>query len=274
MYNGECPIMKKLMDPYLDGELGVNDALRVDAHLQECEDCREMVLAQQEFLGLVHDAASVAPAPEFTARCLRAALEREVRRSASRRATRMSWIAASVSVLSILVLIITIGASRQPVPNLVQVAVMQHQTSLQQPDAFGVLSSDPATVSSWFDRHLPFKVELPKNGVPEFRLVGGRVATAGATRAAYVAYQAGEETVSLLVNPPQEIRIMGREVINFRNILFHPADVGGFHTLEWSDSGHTYVLVASSPRLVSQACLLCHGSERGREFISGFANGI
>jgi anti-sigma factor RsiW len=137
-----------------------------------------------------------------------------------------------------------------------------------------VIGQDGATVSWWLENHLNFDVDIPRNTSEEFRLVGGRVAQTANIRAAYVAYRVGEDTVSLLITPPQEIRLAGRDVISFRNILFHPADVDGHHTLEWSDSRHTYVLVASSPRLVSDACLICHGSDQGRQFISGFANGI
>jgi anti-sigma factor RsiW len=115
-------------------------------------------------------------------------------------------------------------------------------------------------------------VGIPKDGNPAFELVGGRVVEGAQTPAAYLAYRTSEETVSLLVTPPQETRLSGRDVISFRNILFHPADVSGYHTLEWSDSGHTYVLVSSSPRAVYQACLICH-REGGRELLNGFANG-
>jgi hypothetical protein len=79
--------------------------------------------------------------------------------------------------------------------------------------------------------------------------------------------------VSLLVTPPQETRLNGREVISFRNILFHPAEVSGYHTLEWSDSKYTYVLVSESPRALYRGCQICHGSEAGRTLLSGFTSG-
>jgi anti-sigma factor RsiW len=269
-----CPTIKKLMTPYLDGELDVKECLRVDTHLQECEECRETFLADKQFLTIVHDAAAVAPAPEFTARCLRAALDREVRNSAPRRRSRLPWIASLISLVAAGILLLTVGGSRRPVPDLVRLAVNEHHAFLRAPDGLDLRTNDGGLVSSWLQTRLHFDIDIPKNTPPDFQLMGGRIATDGAARAAYVAYQVGDETVSLLVTPPQEIRFAGREVISFRNTLFHPADVDGFHTLEWSDSRHTYVLVASSPRLVTQACQICHGSNRDRHFIDGFANGI
>jgi hypothetical protein len=121
---------------------------------------------------------------------------------------------------------------------------------------------------------LPFTVDLPDKGLPGFELVGGQVVEDSQGPAAYVAYGTGRETVSLLVMPPRETRLSGRDVISFRNILFHPADVSGYHTLEWSDNRNTYVLVSSKPRAVYQACQLCHQSTAGRELVSGFADGL
>ncbi len=265
----------KLMHPYLDGALDVKESVRVESHLKECQECRETVLAEKAFLSLVHEAAVVKPAPPFMARCLRAALDREVRQNLRpRRTVRLPWIATAVGIAVALVGLIVLGTAPHQVPDLVKLAVRQHQLSLRQPDALDVVGHDAPTVSSWLEHRLGFRVDLPHNTPEEFRLVGGRIAETAAPPAAYVAYRVGEETVSLLITPPQEIRLAGRDVISFRNILFHPADVDGYHTLEWSDSRHTYVLVASSPRLVSQACLICHGSDPGRQFVSGFANGI
>lgn len=269
-----CDSIIRLMTPYLDGELDVRESLRVDAHLQECEHCRETFLADKAFLTIVHDAAAVAPAPEFTARCLRAALDREVREAPPRRRSRVPWIAAVIGLATAATLLLSLGEPRHPVPDLVQLAVNQHRTYLRAPDSLDIRSDDGALVSSWLQSRLHFDIDIPKNTPPGYHLEGARIAADREPRAAYVAYTVGDETVSLLVTPPQEIRFAGREVISFRNMLFHPADVDGYHTLEWSDSRHTYVLVASTPRMVSDACRLCHSSNRDRQVIDGFANGV
>jgi anti-sigma factor RsiW len=271
----DCSTVMKMMYPYLDGALDVKESVRVEEHLKACECCREAYLAERAFLSLIRDAAVVPPAPTYTEACLRAALDREIRKSVRQRGrSRLPWIAAAAGIAFVVFGLIVLGTTRYKMPDLVQLAVQHHQLSLRHPHALDVIDDDPAVVSELLERRLNFDVDIPRNSPEEFQLVGGRVAQTANLRAAYVVYRVGDETVSLVITPPQEIRLAGRDVISFRNILFHPADVAGHHTLEWSDSRHTYVLVASSPRMVSDACRICHGSDQGRQFISGFANGI
>ncbi len=181
--------------------------------------------------------------------------------------------AAAFCLVAAVAIFVTWSESGARVPRLVKLAVEAHTTYLRNPETLNVTSNDGAAVSSWLSERLHFDVGIPKDGTPAIELVGGRVVEDAQTRAAYLAYRTGEETVSLLVTPPQETRLSGREVISFRNILFHPADVSGYHTLEWSDSRHTYVLVSSSPRAVYQACLICHRAEGDRDLLAGFASG-
>lgn len=271
----DCSTIMRLVHAYLDGQLDVKESLRVESHLQECQDCRENFLAEKEFQSLVHRSVTVTPAPEFTSRCLQAALDREVRhRVRARRFRRLPWMAAAIALTAAVAVFVAMTESKARVPRLVTLAVDAHTTYLRDPAALDVTSTDGAVVSSWLSNRLPFEVAIPSRGLPEFELVGGRVIADSQTPAAYLAYGTGGETVSLLMMPPQETRLTGREVISFRNILFHPADVSGYHTLEWSDNRYTYVLVSSSRRAVDQACLLCHQSSAGRELVSGFANGL
>lgn len=268
-----CSETKKLLDAHLDGELDVTESLRVESHLQACPECRETFLAEKEFRALVQSNLAVAPAPEFTARCLQAALDREVRRRArARRSWRLPWIAAALALVTGVTTFVAMNESSARVPHLVKLAVDAHSSYLQDPGSLDFKNNDGAVVSSWLTEQLHFDIGIPKEAVPTIELAGGEVVADAQTRAAFLAYRMGNEHVGLLVTPPQETRLSGREVISFRNILFHPADVSGFHTLEWSDSRHTYVLVSSSPRAVYQACLICHGSGGGRDLLSGFAN--
>lgn len=270
----DCSTTMKLVHAHLDGQLDVKESLRVESHLQECPYCRENFLAEKEFQNLVHRNVPVTPAPEFASRCIQTALDREVReRVRARRSGRLPWMAAALVVVTAVGVFVAIETFGARVPRLVKLAIHEHASYLQDPASLDVTSSDGAVVSSLLTQRLHFDIGIPQDSLSEIQLIGGRVVDDPRTPAAYLAYRTGDETVSLLVTPPQETRLSGREVISFRNILFHPADVSGYHTLEWSDSRHTYVLVSSSPRAVYQACLICHRSDGGRELLSGFANG-
>lgn len=272
-----CRDIRKLLDAHLDGELDVRESLRVESHLQGCPECREIFLQEKEYRELVLSNKPVTAAPEFASRCIQTALDREVRRRIrARRSWRLPWVAASLALIAAGAgAFVAISESSGRVPRLVKVAVEEHSDYLRNPASLDVTSSDGAVVSTWLQERLGFDIDIPK--IPTqfpMELVGGSVvADAQTPTAAYLAYRVDGETVSLLVTPPQETRLNGRDVISFRNILFHPADVAGYHTLEWSDSGHTYVLVSESPRAVYQGCQICHGSEAGRSLLSGFTSG-
>jgi len=52
----DCATVTKLLHPHLDRELDVKESLRVQLHLQECPYCREIFLAEKEFLDLCAEA--------------------------------------------------------------------------------------------------------------------------------------------------------------------------------------------------------------------------
>lgn len=268
-----CHDIGKMLDAYLDGELDVRESLRVESHLQECLDCRETFLAEKEFHNLVHTTELVAPAPEFAHRCIQAALSREARLRKARPYRRLMsppWVAASFALASTVavMLFVFLKVSGEQPPGLVKWAVAEHRQAIQDPSRLQITSSDPQVVSRWLYEQ-GFNVALPPLKMGHIRLLGARAASQNSDRAAYVAYQIGNERVSLLATTPKEIRLTDRAVA-FQNILFHPSTVDGSYTLQWSDSQHTYVLVAKAQHAAHQACAVCHGEVRSREMEDGF----
>ncbi len=269
-----CSEIRTLRDAYLDGELDVRESLRVESHLQGCEECRESFLADKEFQDLVRQGLAVSHAPEFTARCIQTALDRAARQQVrARRSWGLPSMAAALALIAGVVAFVAMSESSARVPRLVKVAVEEHTAYLRNPASLDITSNDGAVVSAWLEERLHFDIGIPQTSTPTHELIGGSVVVDAQTPAAYLAYRTGDETVSLLVTPPQETRLNGRAVISFRNILFHPAEVSGYHTLEWSDGGHTYVLVSTSPEIVNRGCQICHGSDAGRSLLAGFTSG-
>ncbi len=273
----DCSTVIKLLHPYLDRELDVKEAVRIQTHLQECPYCRELFSAEQAFQDLVRQNAAPPPAPEFARWCVEAALSRESRRPRLRRLRwrpgRVAAGAGAVAVAAALVAVL-VGVFTPSVPGLVTLAVAQHQAYLNHPDSLDVTDGDASVVAARLEDRLHFKLRIPTEPVADIRLLGGRVVEDGDRRVAHLVYRLGDQqTVSLLMTPPQEVRVSGRNAIAFKNILFHPADVAGYQTLQWSDRRHTYVLVSSEPGAVYQACVICHGSGRSRDTIAGFVSG-
>jgi anti-sigma factor RsiW len=271
-----CPDVMKLMQAHLDGELDVKESLRVQTHLQECPSCRDHFVSEHAFQDLVQRNASPPPAPEFARQCLSVALAREARQ---RRPARSRWpsptvFAALGAVAVALLWFVFAWSFSTPVPGLVQLAVDQHRAYLDHPDSLDVTSDDVRAVATWLEHTLKFDTGLSAEPVADLRLVGARALADGDRRAAYLVYRLGDDTVSLLMTPPQDVRVSSRDVIAFKNILFHPADVDGYHTLQWSDNRHTYVLVSDQPKAVTNGCVICHSSSQSRNTIAGFQEGI
>lgn len=273
----DCSTIMKLLHPHLDGELDVKESIRVQTHLQECPFCRENFMAEKAFRDLVHQHATTKPAPQFAKHCVSAALARETRamaRSRSRWRSPRLLAPLGIAVAALIMLVVSTGLFRDPTSGLVKAAVTTHHAYLDDPASLQIQSSDTRLVSAWLERRLRFSLDLPTQAVPNLHLVGGRIANDGDHRAAHLVYRLGESTVSLLMTPPQEVRLSGQDVISFKNILFHPATIQGLHTLQWSDSRHTYVLVSDQPDALYEACVICHGSVKGRDVISGFRNRV
>ncbi len=274
----DCETIAKLIHPHLDRELSVKESLRVQVHLQECVSCRAAFLAEKDFLDLLRPMITTKTVPAFARRRISAALAREAHRHDRRRSR---WVTSSglvalsgTAVVAVaLAFFVFFNASSEPVPDLVGWAVAEHRQSLKYPSRLDVTNSDPQAVSRWLYAQ-DLNVALPPLKLDHITLIGARSSSRKTDRAAYIAYQIDNERVSLFATSPREGRVAGRNAVAFRNILFHPATVDGYYTLQWTDSRHTYVLVAKQRHTVHQACAVCHGETRSREMEEGLTQGI
>jgi anti-sigma factor RsiW len=266
----ECLTIIKLVHAYLDGELDVKEAIRVQTHLEECERCRQLYQDEKAFLDLLPSQLNP-PAPLFARQGISDLLSRE---AARRQRKRRRWaIVLSPAVLAaVVVMVVFFALPRSRVPSLVQVAVSEHERYLRGQHSLGVISRNPQTVMSWLEQRVQMPLYIELEAVPEAQLVGAK-APVRDTQAAYLAYRFGNEPVSLLVAPPREISMSQDDVRLFRNTLFFPGQVEGHQTLQWSDRRHTYVLVAEQAGTLAQACVICHSSDEGRALIAGFSVG-
>jgi anti-sigma factor RsiW len=149
----DCSTIMKLVHAYLDGQLDVKESLRVESHVQECQDCRENYLAEKEFQSLVHRSATVTPAPGVCARCLQATLSGSAspRASALPPALSPPWVATSLVVASTVAVafFIFLKVPGEQPPGLVKWAVAEHRQAIQDPSRLQITSSDPQVVSRW-----------------------------------------------------------------------------------------------------------------------------
>lgn len=239
----DCSAIRRLIEPSLDRELDVKDALSVQSHLKDCAPCRELLLDEQEFLALLPATLAPAPAPEVLRLAVADTLSREVERLEQ---TKRRWraLASPAMLLAVAALaLFFVLIPRSGVPPLVKLALAEHRLFMNNPLLLQVRSDDVQTVRRALEQRLPFPLHIPPKSADDVQLVGADI-TDGRDPAAVLAYMVDGAHVSLLVTTPHEIPFSSAHTRTFKNTLFHTAQLEGRHVLQWSDHRHTYVLVA------------------------------
>ena len=76
-----CDEVERFLDIYLDGELDLGEALKLDQHLSHCQSCKSLAKERREFLAFFKACAPMyQPPPQ-----LRAELLAKLRRRVSKR---------------------------------------------------------------------------------------------------------------------------------------------------------------------------------------------
>jgi len=79
----DCTAIGRLMHPHLDGELDAKETVRTQTHLASCPSCREMFLAEKEFLDLLRKHLTPSPAPPSARARVASARSRDARSAPS-----------------------------------------------------------------------------------------------------------------------------------------------------------------------------------------------
>ena len=274
-----CDAARRLISPFLDGELVGEDRTAFQAHVDFCPVCRG-VLADEE---AVVDAARRALVRPQAPPELRARVEALLAAAPAVRRSRRGWIAAAAALL------LTLGAgasyrlARRVEPtapaSTSALALLAADTHLrytrgQLPLEIG--SDRPEVVSRWFSGRVPFNLTLPDYPVAPgelkpYALLGGRLVSYRDDYAAYVAYRMDDRPISLLVTSAQLARPAGGETVTFGSLVFHQQSVNGLKVITWTDKGLTYALASDLSVNGSQSCMVCHGSPEERRRLEGFS---
>ncbi len=282
-----CDALRRLISPYLDGELLGEDRADFEAHVHGCPACRAsleqehaVVLAIQEALPLYE-----APAP------LRERVEQLVRQrpaEAPAAPSRRAWSArglgrplvAAASLVAIALAAAALLRSPRPAAppraagGFASLAVDTHLRHARGQLPLEVRSETPAEVSRFFEGRVPFHLTLPAYPVEPgerkpYRLVGGRLVAFDGDYAAYVAYQMDERPISLLVTSAERVTPEGGEAVVQGGLTFHIESVSGLKVITWTDKGLTYALASDLAVTGSRSCMVCHGSAQERRKFEG-----
>jgi anti-sigma factor RsiW len=226
-----CTEIGRLIDPYVDGELGAEDEAVVRAHLATCATCRQQVADRERLRRLVRT-APYHTAPDR----LRAAVANNASRS-SRVSRVATWAVAAALVLGIGVSAITLRTiviGRTARINAVEEElVSDHVRSLMADHLFDVRSTDQHTVKPWFLGKLDFAPPVTDLAQLGFPLVGGRLDYINGRPVAALVYQRQKHTINLFVWPS-----------NGGATVTAPVTLRGFHVEHWIRDDMTFWAVS------------------------------
>lgn len=214
-----CPENEMLIHGYLDGELDLGSALRLEAHLKECAACaREYENHKALSRTLKSGPLYFRPSADLKQRILaavaashppdrfRGALARPL---PARRFPSLPWAvlgaAAAAACLAMIAFVAVwlVWGPKSPTPDqlLAQEVLASHVRSLMANHLTDVPSSDQHTVKPWFDGKLDFSppvVDLTAQGFP---LVGGRLDYLADRPVAALVYQRRKHFINLFIWP-------------------------------------------------------------------------
>lgn len=228
-----CEEASRLLEAFLDRELGPEVHLEVEQHLSRCPACRSVVHESQEFRFFFAAAAPTYKAPPELRTEVLAAV-----RQASAKQTFLSldqpWVyAAAVVVVSLgLALNLLLPDNGK---ELCSLAVLDHIRSLADNHLVDVTSADRHVLKPWFAAKLDFSPPVIDRPASAYALMGGRVDMLRNDPVAVCVYNHKKEIVTLFCWPANKHLVLDRAYV-----------IQGYHVCSWRSSTCNYIVVSKS----------------------------
>src|SRR5262249_48655222 len=155
-----CEDVRRLVDPYLDGELDLMRQVEIDDHLRQCQACPAIYESRRAVRSAVHAEQLYFTAPAHVRQHVRAAIRTAAPTTPWRsRVLAPQWISAAVGAMAVVVAVVIAGpmlSRRSSSSQIAQEVVSAHIRSLMANHLTDVSSSDQHTVKPWFAGKLDF----------------------------------------------------------------------------------------------------------------------
>ena len=209
----DCKTAVALLELYLDKELDRVDARELEAHVDDCADCRAALTRLDALRVALRDAALRHPAPQaLRERLLAARIQTDAPDLHSSRLPARRGAPPWMRMAAVCVLAFGAGSVATHLWNSRQDAVAgqeqitrdlfaSHWRALAATSPVDVVSSDRHTVKPWFAGKIaeaPLVADFVDQG---FALAGARIDYVGSERVAVLVYRHGQHVVDLFVLP-------------------------------------------------------------------------
>jgi anti-sigma factor RsiW len=237
----DCTLHRHLLEAYLDGELGFERTLEVEAHLASCPACSSELQSWRDVRAKIQRPELYHRAPAH----LEAKLRKLMPQDSSERTPwfqRWMW-AAGGAAFATAVLLITFMTTRAVDPSLDRDIVASHIRSMMADHLMDVVSTDQHTVKPWFNGKLDFAPPVQDFAAEGYPLAGGRLDYLQNRKVAVLIYRRALHIINLYVwsapdNGSSTIRVQtfqGYNVISWKKNGFEFRAVSDLNTAELRD---------------------------------------
>jgi anti-sigma factor RsiW len=227
-----CLETGRLLDAFVDHELGPAESADLQAHLGSCAACRKL-LADRESLGRLVRQLPYYPASD------------QLRATMLRMSSRPRFNPSLLAWAAVLALAVSLGGSVEVVrfararhlveatASVADEVVGDHVRALRDAHLFDVRSSDQHTVKPWFLGKLDFSPPVEDLSSIGFSLVGGRLDHVGGQPVAALVYQRRLHPISVYIWPAVD-----------RTAASDTRSIRGFQVRHWIRNGMSFWAVS------------------------------
>ena len=196
----DCKDAARLLEPYLDGELDRDEARALEAHIDDCTECRDALEALGRLRHAVRTEAPHYTAPDALRERIRSASLQQATQTRRPRRVPAWWRFAAACLLAFVAGGVVMRFAQPPASEqLSRDRFASHWRALAATSPVDVVSSDRHTVRPWFAGKLPQAPVVHDFADQGFPLVGGRIDYAGGERVPVLVYRHDKHLIDVYV---------------------------------------------------------------------------